>query len=197
MWKTTTHMYIRYDEMTEDNKISTYVRPFSKELWEAILIAVAIIGTCSFILGYVKKRTGYANSINYLSAFYHPIETFMNQCKNFSTWKFKIRNLNLNTKIFFADGSESQESTYMRITIIATRIVALFIVPAYSAFLLSFILYPKVRLPFIDITTFIQDGSYKLAFPLAINWDNWFDVSFTHKILLKNKVTLIYNNTLF
>lgn len=62
---------------------------------------------------------------------------------------------------------------------ITTRLAALFIVPAYSAFILTFILYPDARLPFTDIKGLVQDGSYKIAFLKNQNWDNWFRVNLT------------------
>lgn len=75
-------------------------------------------------------------------------------------------------------GSDDPEAKSIRLIIILTRLTALFIVPAYSAFLLSFILHPNVKLPFKDIKGFVQDGSYQFGFDADGNYDGVFNVSF-------------------
>lgn len=79
--------------------------------------------------------------------------------------------------IFISDGGETIKERYIRMTVITTRFVALFIVPAYSAFILSFILYPNVKLPFEDMKGLVKDKTYKLGFSTQEGWDDWFRVS--------------------
>lgn len=67
-------MYIRYDEILENQGISSYLKPFSKNLWCAILIFIAIIGTSTLIL---TRRDN--SDFGFLSACYHPLEAFINQ----------------------------------------------------------------------------------------------------------------------
>lgn len=54
---------------------------------------------------------------------------------------------------------------------------ALFLVPAYSAVLLTFMIVPIVKLPFTDMQSFVQDGTYKLGFSTQQRWDVFFNVS--------------------
>lgn len=74
------------------------------------------------------------------------------------------------------DGSRQPKENSIRITIITTRLIALFLVPAYSALLLKFILYPNIKLPFTNMQSFVQDGTYKLGFATSERWHQFFNV---------------------
>ena len=58
----------------------------------------------------------------------------------------------------------------------ANRIVALFLVPAYSGAIMSFIVYPNIKLPFRDVRGLVEDGSYKMAYDARSEEYNWFKV---------------------
>lgn len=59
----------------------------------------------------------------------------------------------------------------------------MFIVPAYSGFLLTYILQPNIKIPFTDIKGLIQDGSYKIGFSRQKGVEDYFNASFKYIIL--------------
>lgn len=60
---------------------------------------------------------------------------------------------------------------------ISARIVSLFLVPAYSGAILSFILLPIIKLPFFDIKGLVEDGSYQIVYSNRSSMYVWFQVS--------------------
>ena len=64
----------------------------------------------------------------------------------------------------------------IRIAIATIRLIALFVVPAYSAAILTSILLDNVKLPFSDIRGFVEDGSYQLGFSIEDRFHVWFNV---------------------
>lgn len=67
------YMYILYDEIIEEHGILSYMRPFSKQLWWAILASVITIAMCTLILGCKTSDFGF------VSACFQPLEAFLNQ----------------------------------------------------------------------------------------------------------------------
>ena len=51
----------------------------------------------------------------------------------------------------------------LRITKMSSYILAGVIVPAFSAFAISFLTIEKTKIPFTDFEAFVKDGTYKLA----------------------------------
>lgn len=72
-------MFIRKDEMLEHHDSSSYIQPFSKELWLAIIISILIIEICTSVLVYFKISTRKFSAFGFVSALFHPLETLMNQ----------------------------------------------------------------------------------------------------------------------
>lgn len=86
-------MYIRSDELIENYGITSYIRPFSKQLWQAILLSIIFIGICSSIQIYIQKR-----SKNFLiNPIYQPVEAFTNQCKTILRKILLFKNINFDT----------------------------------------------------------------------------------------------------
>lgn len=169
-------MFIRYDEILEERGIIPFIRPFSTELWRAILASIILAGISTFIIIYVwKVMTNTSHTFGIINAFYHPIEAFMNQRKQKKFTKLFLGIVA--TGKIFVDGAGDPEIKSIRITIITTRFLALFIVPAYSAFLLTYLLQPNIQLPFKDMKGLVKDGSYKIGFSKKTNFQNWFKVS--------------------
>lgn len=75
-------MYIRYDEILEDHGIISYVRPFPKKIWIGILISILMIAAGTLVIAH-KSSTDF----RLLSACFHPLEAFMNQCKKLKIFK--------------------------------------------------------------------------------------------------------------
>lgn len=67
--------------------------------------------------------------------------------------------------IHFLGGENPPQRISFRLLTTSTRLAALFIVPAYSGAILSFILHPVVKLPFNNVKEFVEDGSYQLGYP--------------------------------
>lgn len=55
--------------------------------------------------------------------------------------------------------------------------MAVIIVQAYSAFLITYLLTPNIKMPFTDIEGFVQDGSYELGFSVHSDMHALFEVS--------------------
>lgn len=69
----------------------------------------------------------------------------------------------------FLGGSETPKKTSFKIVSAATRLAALFLVPAYTGAILSFIMTPKIELPFMNVKEFVEDGAYKLGYIESLN----------------------------
>lgn len=68
--------------------------------------------------------------------------------------------------------NEKPKNISSQISKMAAFIASGFLLPAYSAFIISFITIDKKVLPFTDFDTFIKDGTYRLTslyfkFPLT------------------------------
>ena len=125
------------------------MRPFSKKLWVAVFAWMLLATVCMFILVSYEKNTA-----GYFSPLYNSLEAFTNQCS-----------------------SPDPASLNLRVAILMSRVVAMFIVPAYGAGILFYILIPTIRLPFTNMKEFVEDGSYKIAFAKESEFDSWFEVS--------------------
>lgn len=77
---------------------------------------------------------------------------------------------------FILDLSNPPKSVSIRLVMITVRFVALFIIPAYSGFLLTYILFQNIEFPFNDIKGLVEDGSYKIGFSVESNIEHWFEV---------------------
>lgn len=97
------------------------------------------------------------------------------------------------TNFNYLGGCGIMEARYTRITIITARLIALFLVPLYSAFVVSMILCPVLKLPFADIEGLIKDGSYKIAFPKLNDFDGLFTVNFKFFSLAQKTKKIISN----
>lgn len=65
--------------------------------------------------------------------------------------------------MFFLGGSEIAAQASSRLTWLSIRITASILVPAYSAAIISFITISIPKLPFTDLESFLQAGTYKTA----------------------------------
>lgn len=61
-------------------------------------------------------------------------------------------------------GFDPPEEYPNRIVTLASRLTALFIVPAYTGAILSIILIPTFEYPFKDIQEFVEDGSFQILY---------------------------------
>lgn len=117
-----------------------YLRPFSGNLWLLIIVVITACGLFLVMNDIAKKtRCELFQFISFIKAFFRSAEIFLNQ-----------------------DGEKTPECALVKIVIMATRIVALFIVPAYTGAILSFLVSPSIKMPFSDVEEFAKDGTFKI-----------------------------------
>lgn len=88
-----------------------------------------------------------------------------------------VRGKIINFGFFLTGGDDDPQNFSLRLVTIAMRIVALFIVPAYTGALLSFILTPSIKLPFENVQEFVEDGTYKAGYVHSMGFELQFLVN--------------------
>lgn len=134
-----------------DYGIKYFLKPFHFNLWCALCIwaflIIIVIGTVHYvILRSDRTKSKSLKRIVILKAFCQIFETLTNQN---------------------GDGHNNQGllgSSARKGKVIAT-IGTLVLFNAYSGTILSFILIPKIKLPFTNIKGLVKDGTYKLGVP--------------------------------
>ena len=84
---------------------------------------------------------------------------------------------------FFLAGSELGENLSTRLALTAIKMTAAILVPAYSAAIISFLTISTPKYPFVDIDTFLEDGTYKTS---------GFEGIYSQNFFLVRKKILIY-----
>ena len=87
--------------------------------------------------------------------------------------------------IHVSDGHELSENLSSRLAKAAIQMTACVIVPAYSAAVISFLTVSVPKLPFSDLSTFIEDGTYKIGGMANAFSQNYFLVNMTRVKILR------------
>lgn len=97
-----------------------------------------------------------------LIAAMRPLETLCNQCMQPALQNWTIQNSAIQF-FFLIGGSAIPYQTSSRLTWLSIRLTASILVPAYSAAVISIITVSMPKLPFTDLSSFLQDGTYKTS----------------------------------
>lgn len=73
-------------------------------------------------------------------------------------------------------GNRDPEKNYLRIVSFALRMMAIIIVSAYNADIISYLAIREAQIPFRNLEEFNNDGSYLIALPSQSFVENYFKV---------------------
>lgn len=133
------HLYIR--DTGKNEKIwEVYLKPFEQDLWIAVASWV-FISTILFIM------MGWLNS-KFLAL------------PRYDLTDFGLSSL---TVLCYQGINEKPENISSQLAKMAALTASVFLLPAYSAFLISFLTVDKEVFPFTDFESFVKDGTYKLT----------------------------------
>lgn len=92
-------------------------------------------------MNYLPRKKVIKHSFALIHFVFLPMDSFTNQC-----------------------GSKLPKSISTRIAAIMTRLAPFFIIPIYSAAVLSFVTVKLIDLPFKDLRGLVEDGSFKIGY---------------------------------
>ena len=155
------YLHIKND-IDEDYRMSAYLEPFSNDVWIHILISVLTSSIVAWLIELISKiSTRKMLPLAFTPAF-RPLETMCNQCRQLKS-RSKTENHSTNYNISFIDGSKLPGNPSSRLAWLSVQISASVLVPAYSAAVISFVTVSRPKLPFTDLESFLQVGTYKTS----------------------------------
>ncbi|KAJ9585857.1 hypothetical protein L9F63_020499 [Diploptera punctata] len=135
-----TNLYIREIETLELHW-SSFLSPFKKQLWYAVVAALFILSCVFMYSNYMRRRNNTCNPIdNLIESFYCIYGAFCGQ------------------------GRERPPTFWpCRIVLLTAFLIGYVVVAAYSAALISFLTVQRSELPFTSFRGLLRDGTYKLG----------------------------------
>lgn len=93
------------------------------------------------------------------------------------------------------NGARDFKKIQFRIACYTIRILAMFVVPAYSAIIISFLAISVLKIPFRNLEEFKMDGRYKLLVPIGSYMDYYFKVIII--ISFKRSKSIVISDKIF
>lgn len=132
------HLYIR--DIGRDVKTwNAYLMPFEQDLWIAVASWILFSVVLFTIMGWLGYKSLSLQGYDLIDHGLTPLSVVCNQGFN-----------------------QKPDNTSTQMAAIVICLACGFILPAYSAFLISFLTVDRPLLPFTDFESFIKDGTYRL-----------------------------------
>lgn len=118
-----------------------YLQPFGFDVWRSIIFFIIVGSIIIIIIQRLFENIVHKTNISPIAEYlFIGFESFCNQI-----------------------GSQEFKNSSFRVACFSFRFLALFIIPSYSAVIISFIAVRIPHIPFQNMDEFFKDGTYKLA----------------------------------